>query len=62
MSRKFMVSYADFQVKNFDADVEAAKGFVKDNGGVVFEITPEKATGIADSQGDMHRTYTARNK
>lgn len=62
MSKKFMVSYADFQVKDFGVDVEAAKDFVKDNGGVVFEITPEKATGVADSQGDLRSTYTARNK
>jgi len=62
MSKKFMVSYADFQVKNFGPDVEAAKSFVKENGGVVFEITPENATGVADSQGDLKHTYTALSR
>ena len=57
----FKVSYSDFKVKDFGNDLEAAKAFVKENGGVVFDIQPNKATGIADSQGDLKHTYTAKN-
>ena len=58
----YKVSYGDFQVKDFGQDKEEAKSFVKENGGVVFEITPERATGIADSQGDLEKTYTAQKQ
>lgn len=56
MSKRYAVSYGDFKVKNFAQDLSEAQAFLKENGGVLFELGDTPQDGIraqhAESPGN----------